>query len=127
METGIQIFSHPQFCDIRITGTPEDPLFCLADICKAVELSNPSSVKNRLDEDETQLIDLHALNGVCDPIFGNSMATFISESAFYDVLLFSSSPKVRPFRKWITKEVLPSIRKHGAYMTQSTIDAIICE
>ena len=46
---------------------------------------------------------------------GNSMATFINESGFYDVLLFSTSPKVKPFRRWVTHEVLPSIRKMGQY------------
>lgn len=46
---------------------------------------------------------------------GNSMATFINESGFYDVLLFSTSPKVKPFRRWVTHEVLPSIRKTGQY------------
>ena len=113
----ISIFKNESFGEVRVAGTPEKPLFCLADICKAVELQNPSSVKSRLDADDTQLIDLHALNPNLD-IVGNSMATFITEAGFYDVLLFSSSPKVKPFRKWITKEVLPSIRKTGSYSVQ---------
>ena len=110
----IQIFNNPQFGNIRTTGTPDNPLFCLADVCKAVELTNPSSVKSRLDKDDVQLIDLHALNGNIE-IVGNSMATFVTESGFYEVILFSNSQKVKPFRRWITKEVLPSIRKTGKY------------
>lgn len=108
----MQIFSNPAFGQVRTAGTPENPLFCLADVCNAVELTNPSSVKSRLDRDDVQLIDLHALNY---QMVGNSMATFVNEAGFYDVLLFSTSPKVKPFRRWVTHEVLPSIRKTGQY------------
>ena len=110
----IQIFNNPQFGSVRTAGTSENPLFCLSDVCKAVDLSNPSSVKMRLDKDDVQLIDLHALNEGQE-IVGNSLATFITESGFYEVILFSNSPKVKPFRKWVTKEVLPSIRKTRQY------------
>lgn len=113
----IQIFNNPQFGQVRTAGTPENPLFCLADICKAVELANPSSIKSRLDKDDVQLIDLHALNSN-EGIKGNSFATFVTESGFYDVVLYSNSKKVKPFRKWVTSEVLPSIRKTGQYSAQ---------
>jgi prophage antirepressor-like protein len=119
-----QIFEHQQFGNIRINIDKNgEPLFCLTDICMALELTNPSSVKSRLDADQVQLIDLHTLNyneGM--KIIGNSFANFVNEDGFYDVLLQSSSVKVKPFRKWITSEVLPSIRKHGGY---GTIDDII--
>ena len=111
----IKIFENEQFGKIRTAGTSEEPLFCLADICKAVELTNPSSVKSRLDKDDVQLIDLHALNITEGNMIGNSLATFVTESGFYDVILYSKSIKVKPFRKWITSEVLPSIRKTGQY------------
>lgn len=110
----IKVFNNSAFGQVRTAGTSENPLFCLSDVCKAVDLSNPSSVKTRLDKDDVQLIDLHALNGGQE-IVGNSLATFITESGFYEVILFSNSPKVKPFRKWVTKEVLPSIRKTGQY------------
>ena len=110
----IKVFNNSAFGQVRTAGTAENPLFCLSDVCKAVDLSNPSSVKMRLDKDDVQLIDLHALNGGQE-IVGNSLATFITESGFYEVILFSNSPKVKPFRKWVTKEVLPSIRKTGQY------------
>lgn len=113
----MQIFSNPAFGQVRTAGTPDNPLFCLADVCNAVELTNPSSVKGRLDQEDVQLVDLHALNY---KMVGNSMATFINESGFYDVLLFSTSPKVKPFRRWVTHEVLPSIRKTGQYSIAQT-------
>ena len=103
----------------------EEPLFCLSDICKAVDLKNPSSVKSRLDRNDVQLIDLYALRETEGVIIGNSLANFVTESGFYDVILQSNSNKVKPFRHWITNEVLPSIRKHGVYATDETIDKII--
>lgn len=116
---GILVFNNPAFGEIRTAGTPEEPLFCLADVCKAVELTNPSSVKSRLEAEDVQLIDLHALNRGQE-IVGNPMATFITETGFYEVILFSSSPKVKPFRRWITSDVLPSIRKAGSYNVPQT-------
>lgn len=116
MKSEIKLFNNPAFGDIRISlNESNEPLFCLADVCKATGLLNPSSVKQRLDDEDVQLVDLHALNSTY-PMKGNTMTNFVTESGFYDVLLQSSSPKVRPFRKWVTSEVLPSIRKSGGYM-----------
>ena len=116
----IKIFEKEEFGRIRTAGTSDKPLFCLADICRAVDLSNPSSVKSRLDPEDVQLLDLHALNYTEGDVNGNTMATFVSESGFYDTVLYSSSSKVKPFRKWVTSEVLPSIRKTGMYGTPRT-------
>ena len=118
MANQIQVFQSPQFGQVRTAGTSDNPLFCLADLCKAVGLSNPSSVKARLDAEDVQLIDLHALNSTEGTGAGNTISNFVTESGFYDVLLQSSSPKVKPFRKWVTSEVLPSIRKTGGYSVQ---------
>lgn len=109
----IQIFKNEMFGEVRVAGTSDEPLFCLSDVCKAVELTNPSSVKSRLDEDEVYVLDLHALN-FSDGI-GNTKANFITESAFYSVILLSNSPKVKRFKRWVTHEVLPEIRKTGSY------------
>ena len=71
---------------------------------------------------DVQLVDLHALKQNEGTIIGNSTANFITESGFYDVLLYSDAPQVKPFRKWVTNDVLPSIRKHGAYLTEQTLE-----
>lgn len=123
MENLVTVFSNEQFGNIRIAMSKNnEPLFCLADVCKSVGLINPSTVKKRLDPQDLQLIDLHALQQTEGAIVGNSMANFITENGFYDVLLYSDAPQVKPFRKWVTSEVLPSIRKHGAYITNQTIE-----
>lgn len=123
MKTDLKIFQNEQFGQVRIAmNENNEPLFCLADVCKSVGLVNPSTVKNRLDPQDLQLIDLHALQQTEGAVVGNSLANFITESGFYDVLLYSDAPQVKPFRKWVTSEVLPSIRKHGAYMTSETLE-----
>ena len=121
--SNLQIFNNPQFGEVRtVISDKGEPMFCLADVCKALELTNPTTVKNRLDKEDVQLIDLHALN-LTEGITGNSMANFITESGFYDVILQSTSSRVKPFRKWVTSEVLPEIRKHGGYMVINEDDA----
>lgn len=122
----VEIFKNERFGAVRVAGTSDEPLFCLADICKAIDLTNPSSVKSRLEPEDTQLIDLHALNGSLTMV-GNSMATFVTETGFYEVLLFSNSEKVKPFRRWITKEVLPSIRKTSQYSIMSKVPHTFAE
>lgn len=122
----IQIFQSAQFGQVRIAmNESNEPLFCLADVCKVVGLTNPYSVKARLEKADIQLIDLHALKQNECTITGNSTANFVTESGFYDVLLYSDAPQVKPFRKWVTSEVLPSIRKHGMYATDVTIENMI--
>lgn len=112
----ISVFNNPNFGEVRIIMDDNgEPLFCLADVCRVLELTNPTTVKNRLDKCDIQLVDLHALNSTEGGMTGNSIANFITESGFYDVVLQSSSPRVKPFRKWVTSEVLPSIRKTGGY------------
>lgn len=118
----IRIFQNEQFGQVRIAmNESNEPMFCLADVCKVARLTNPSSVKSRLDNEDVQLIDLHAIKQNEGTIVGNSLANFVTESGFYDVLLYSDAPQVKPFRKWVTSEVLPTIRKHGAYMTGETM------
>lgn len=119
--SNLQLFNNPNFGQIRMLEINNQPMFCLADVCNAVGLQNPTSVKSRLDIEDVQLIDLHALNYTEGSITGNSMANFINESGFYDVLLQSSSIKVKPFRKWVTGEVLPTIRKTGSYSIQPKV------
>lgn len=125
---GIQNFTNPLFGEIRTAGTADAPLFCLVDICRALELSNPSKVKTRLDPEDVQLVDLHALTlseGAPDASIGNSMGNFITEAGLYDVILRSDSPKARPFRKWVTSEVLPAIRRQGGYIATTPQDSDI--
>ena len=122
----IEIFKDARFGEVRVAGTSEEPLFCLADVCKALDLQNPSQVKSRLDEEDVQLIDLQTLN-LNEGIIGNTLANFVTESGLYDVIMRSESGKAKPFRKWVTKEVLPSIRKTGSYSIMNKVPQTFSE
>lgn len=80
--------------------------FALIDVCKIFDLSNPRMVARRLDEDEVRKFNLRSLEGE---------TWFVTESGLYTVILNSRSEKAKPFRRWVTHEVLPTIRKQGYY------------
>ena len=103
----IQIFNNPQFGNIRTAGTPDNPLFCLADVCKALELRQGDVVR-RIDKGVVSTQPLETAGGT-------QMANFVNEDGLYDVILDSRKPEAKTFRKWVTGEVLPSIRKTGQY------------
>lgn len=115
IQNGIEVFENPIFGQIRMVMVDDEPMFCLIDVCRALGMSNPTMVAQRLDEDERTKLDL-----------GRAGETnFITESGLYAVIVRSDKPNAKKFRKWVTSEVLPSIRKHGAYATKDTIDKII--
>lgn len=101
----LQIFNNEEFGEIRTVVVNDEPMFCLIDICKALEMSNPTMVAQRLDDDERTKLDLGRAGDT----------NFITESGLYAVILRSDKPNAKKFRKWVTSEVLPSIRKTGSY------------
>ena len=121
----IRIFNHPTFGEIRTAGTAENPLFCLKDVCRILEIGNPSDLKRRLDEKGVQLIDYHALYSNEGTVQGNTMTNFIDEPNLYRCIFTSRKSVARMFQKWVFDEVLPAIRRHGAYATSETIDHIM--
>ena len=107
--SSLKIFENASFGEIRVVGTSENPLFCLADVCKAIGIANARDVRNRLDEDDVVLTD------TIDSMGRTQQANFVTEAGLYDVIIRSDSEKAKPFRKQVTSEVLPSIRKSGSY------------
>ncbi len=109
MTTKIQVFINPLFGEIRTAKSEAgDPIFCLSDICGVLELQS-SAVARRLEKD---VISSHPLVTAG----GTQMANFVNEDGLYDVILDSRKPEAKAFRKWVTSEVLPTIRKSGGYM-----------
>jgi anti-repressor protein len=104
----IKIFENEKFGKVRTAGTSSNPLFCLADVCRVLELQT-SAVMRRLDDG---VITSHSIQ---DNLGRTQQANFVNEDGLYDVILNSRKPEARAFRKWITSEVLPSIRKTGQY------------
>lgn len=119
MDNNIQIFNNEELGTIRIVGTSDAPQFCLSDICKILGLQ-AAAVTRRLEKD---VISSHTLltSG------GYQALSFVTEDGLYDVILDSRKPEAKRFRKWVTSEVLPTIRKHGAYMTKDTLERAITE
>lgn len=101
----LQIFNNEEFGEVRTAVVNDEPMFCLIDICKALEMSNPTMVAQRLDDDERTKLDLGR----------QGETNFITESGLYAVILRSDKPNAKKFRKWVTSEVLPTIRKTGSY------------
>ena len=109
MEGDIKIFSNERFGDIRTAGTSEEPLFCLADVCRVLEIKNVSDCKSRLNAKGIVLTDTPT-NG------GNQQLVYINEQNLYKVIMRSDKPQAEPFQDWVCGEVLPSIRKTGGYI-----------
>ena len=110
MKTAIMPFNYNSQTLRTIADESGNPWFVLADVCAVLEIKNPSDVLKRLDEDERARFNLGR----------QGEATIISESGLYAVILRSDKPQAKPFRKWVTSEVLPSIRKTGSYQTDES-------
>ena len=91
--------------DVRIITINGEPWFVVADIAKVLGASNSRSLAQMVDEEDKGKQSLHS----------GSDATIVNESGLYTILLRSNNPQAKPFRRWVTSEVLPTIRKHGAY------------
>ena len=111
----IQLFKDERFGEVRVAGTSEEPLFCLADVCKAIGIANPRNVKDRLEEEDVRHVDTLTAGGI-------QQVNYVTESGLYDVIIRSDSENAKPFRKWVTSEVLPSIRKSGGYIATKEDD-----
>lgn len=120
----LQVFKNNTFGEVRATEVNGEPYFCLTDICRALDLANPSMVKQRLSPKGVQLIDNHALNTVEG---SNTMTNFINEGNLYKCVFQSRKPNAEQFQDWVCDEILPSIRKHGAYMTNEVIERTLTD
>lgn len=113
----IKIFNSEEFGEVRVIGSPENPLFCLADLCKALEL-DVNNVVRRLED------GVCTKHPIADSMGRMQQANFVNEDGLYDVILDSRKPEARKFRKWVTSEVLPSIRKTGGYVSDAALDRV---
>ena len=106
----LQIFNNEEFGSVRTITKDNEPMFCLADVCRALELEQVSRVKSRLKEDGV------TNSKVIDRLGREQEATFINESNLYKVIFQSRKPSAERFTDWVTDEVIPSIRKNGGYI-----------
>ncbi len=107
----LSIFQHPDFGTVRNVVLKGEPWFMGKDVCQVLGLVNHKDALGRLDDDERYGV------GITDPIGRQQEATFINESGLYSLIMQSRKPEAKAFKKWITSEVLPSIRKYGFYIS----------
>lgn len=98
-----------------------EPWFVLKDVCDVLEMTSPHKVAARINSQDRNSIPVLANDGK------RYQTTIVNESGLYDVILDSRKPQAREFRRWVTAEVIPSIRKHGAYMTERTIEQVLTD
>lgn len=104
----VKIFESPEFGQVRTTVIGGEPWFVAADVCRALAIGNPSMALDRLDDDERTLISIEgASNG--KPVNG------VNEPGLYSLVLGSRKPEAKAFKRWITHDVIPAIRKTGGY------------
>lgn len=104
----VKIFKNPEFGRVRTTIIGGEPWFVAADVCRALDIGNPSDALNRLDDDERTLVSIEgASNG--KPVNG------VNEPGLYSLVLGSRKPEAKAFKRWITHDVIPAIRKTGSY------------
>lgn len=113
----IQIFNNVEFGKVRTITKNNEVWFVATDICKALDLSNPSMAVLKVDDDERSKFNLGRQGSV----------NIINEYGLYNLVLASRKKEAKLFKRWIIHEVIPSIRKHGIYATSQTIDNMLAD
>lgn len=116
METQLQIFKNPDFGDVRTIIRDGEPWFVAADVCRALDVD--STATRRLDDDEKGLHSTQTLGG-------EQNMTIVNEPGLYSLVLGSRKPEAKAFKRWITHDVIPAIRRHGMYAIDGSIHSKI--
>lgn len=116
----LQIFNHPDFGEVRTVTINDEPWFVGKDVAQVLGYAKTeNALAAHVDGDDT------LKQGVTDSLGRIQNTTLINESGLYSLILSSKLPGAKEFKRWVTSEILPSIRKHGAYMTPETLQAAI--
>lgn len=108
----LKIFKNSEFGEIRTIIKDNEPWFVAIDICKCLDIKNTTDALKRLDEDERTRFNLGR----------QGETNVVNEYGLYNLVLASRKPEAKKFKRWVTHEILPAIRKHGAYMTGETLE-----
>lgn len=116
----IKIFNNPEFGDVRTVEVNDKPYFVGKDVAEILGYTNPQkAIRDHVDEEDRTVNESFTVNGT-SPIL-------INESGLYSLILSSKLPNAKQFKRWVTGEILPSIRRHGAYMTDDVLHKAITE
>lgn len=108
----IKIFENSDFGQVRTLERNNEIYFVASDVCKCLDIKNTTQAVQRLDEDEKSMFNIGLSGGETN---------LVNEYGLYNLILVSRKKEAKAFKRWITHEVLPSIRKHGAYMTDEVL------
>lgn len=111
----LQIFENEEFGKVRTLVKDGEPWFVASDVCECLGLANPTVSVNRLDYDERAKFNLGRQGWV----------NIVNEYGLYNLVLGSRKPEAKNFKRWVTHEVLPAIRKHGGYLTPDKVEEIL--
>lgn len=112
----VQIFQNQQFGSVRTVVLNKEPWFVAADVCRALEHSNVTVALDRLDEDEKAKLNLGLPGGATG---------CVNEPGLYSLVLGSRKPEAKAFKRWVTHEIIPTIRKHGMYATPEMAERML--
>lgn len=115
---GLKIFEDKKFGKIRTVYQNEQILFIATDVCRALDISDTSKAASRLDADEKGTTLIRTLGG-------NQKLLVVNEYGLYNLVLASRKPEAKAFKRWITHEVIPAIRKHGGYLTPDKTEELL--
>ena len=118
MDNKIEIFKNEQFGEVRTVLIGGEPWFIANDVLRVLAVSNSKDALRTLDDDEKSGVD------IIDPHGRTQKTNCISEAGLYSIILRSRKPEAKAFKRWITHEVIPAIRKTGGYMTDSLLERI---
>lgn len=110
----LQIFENKDFGKVRTVTLNGAPWFVAADVCRALDIANSRDAVKRLDDDERGVVSTDTLGGVQE-------MTVVNESGLYSLVLGSRKPEAKQFKRWITHEVIPTIRKTGGYVNNDDL------
>lgn len=116
MNNNLQVFNFGTL-PVNIVDRNNEPWFIAKDICEVLEIANVTQAVQQLDEDQRSMLNIGR----------QGEANIINESGLYTLIVRSRKPNAKQFRKWVTSEVLPSIRKHGVYATPDTVEKMIAD
>lgn len=116
----LQVFTNEDFGSVRVLAIDNEPWFVASDIAKALGYRMASDMTRRLDEDEKGTRSMRTPSGEQD-------MTIITESGLYNAILGSKVPEAKRFKRWVTHDVLPTIRKHGMYATPQSIERMLAD
>ena len=123
--TDLTTFKNETFGEVRTVMRDGEPWFVAADVCRALDIGNTSMALERLDNDEKMTLSL--TDSHSGQRGGAQSYTIINEAGLYTLVLGSRKPEAKAFKRWITHEVIPSIRKHGAYLTAETAERLMAD